>query len=270
MNGRMDVVANEAGNRYTPSVVLFDPTCKEWLVGESAVSKAPKLQGVEGSMEASPSKAFTLLLSKLRQVGEAYMGARATGAVISVSPRFDSEHYAAVVKAANKSGFKSVVLVQSTAAALVGHDLDVVTDKQGSGNPETVLVLHVGGAGVDTSLFRVVDGTFELVGCSHDGSVGGNRFDDLLVEFCLSEFKKKHRVDVTGNRALSRLRIACEEAKRSLSTNARVPIEIDSLFEGIDFAVTVTRSRFEDICFAAIRAVAKVCGVGGWLRVHRR
>jgi hypothetical protein len=268
LNGRIDTVANESGNRYTPSVVLFDPAAKEWLVGESAVSKAPKIQmGSEGTVDPSPSKVFTLLLGKLRSVGEAYMGARSTGALITVSPRFGQEHYAAVEKAAAKAGFKSVVLMQSTAAALIGHDLDVVSSKTPSA--ETVLVLHVGGAGVDTSVFRVVDGTFELLGSHHDASVCGNRFDDLLVDFCLAEFKKKYRTEVSGKRALTRLRQACEEAKRSLSTNARVPIEIDSLFEGLDFAVTITRSRFEDICFALIKGITKVRPVENGCAVTR-
>jgi L1 cell adhesion molecule like protein len=243
-------------------MVLFDPTCKEWLVGEAAVSKAPKLHGVEGSEVPTPSKLYTLLLAKLRGVGEAYMGSRAAGVVIALSPRFDAEQCAVVEKAAAKAGFKTVTLIPSPVAALVGHDLDVRPVAAVAPVSETVLVLHMGGSGVDASLFKVSDGLIESVGGLHDASVGGSKFDDLLVEFCLSEFKKKYRVEVAGHRALSRLRLACEEAKRSLSTNARVPIEIDSLFEGIDFAVNLTRSRFEDICFSLIKAVAKV---GRWL-----
>ncbi len=254
LNGRVDAVANESGNRTTPSLVLFDPTCQEWLVGEAAVSKAPKLQATDAAPPTAV-KVLTLLLSQLRSVGEAYTGARATTAVIGVSPRWPREHHDDVQKAAVKAGFRQAVVIPSAVAAAIGHDLDVPS----GGKRELVVVVHAGGAALDASLLRVTDGVVEVLGSVSEASVGGGRYDDLLLDFCRAEFQRKFKTEVTGHRALTRLRGACEDAKRSLSTNARVPIEVDSLFDGLDFAVAITRSRMEDICFSVLRNSAKVC-----------
>ncbi|KAF4147974.1 Hsp70 protein [Phytophthora infestans] len=117
------------------------------------------------------------------------------------------------------------------------------------GGEHNVLIFDLGGGTFDVSLLTIEDGIFEVKATAGDTHLGGEDFDNRLVEFFVTEFKRKHRKDMTSNqRALRRLRTACERAKRTLSTSAQAYIEIDSLFDGVDFNSTITRARFEDLC----------------------
>lgn len=134
-----------------------------------------------------------------------------------------------------------VVHAEPTAAA-IAYGLD----KKGS--ERTVLIFDLGGGTFDVSLLTIEEGIFEVKATAGDTHLGGEDFDNRMVEYCVGEFKKKHRKDMTSNqRALRRLRTACERAKRTLSSSTQAHIEIDSLFEGIDFNTTITRARFEDL-----------------------
>lgn len=111
-----------------------------------------------------------------------------------------------------------------------------------------MLIFDLGGGTFDVSLLTIEEGIFEVKATAGDTHLGGEDFDNRMVEYCVGEFKKKHRKDMTSNqRALRRLRTACERAKRTLSSSTQAHIEIDSLFEGIDFNTTITRARFEDL-----------------------
>merc|ERR1719453_923719 len=135
------------------------------------------------------------------------------------------------------------IINEPTAAAI-----DYGLDKKG--DEKTVLIFDLGGGTFDVSLLTIEEGIFEVKATAGDTHLGGEDFDNRLVEYCATEFKKKHRgKDITSNqRALRRLRTACERAKRTLSSATQAPMEIDSLFEGTDFNTTITRARFEDLC----------------------
>ncbi len=185
-------------------------------------------------------------------------------AVIAVAPRTTPEERELLAKAATKCGIKSVSFIHSAISVLLAHGLDApgaALGPDGAFTPmrQNVLVYRHGGRHVDVTVVSVTDGAFSVLSAVSDDSVGGLEFDEALVRHCTVEFRKKYRMDVSGSRALMRLRAACEEARRSLSINARVSIEVDSLFEGLDFATVITRPRFEDLCHALFRNVTKVC-----------
>merc|ERR1712107_619597 len=120
----------------------------------------------------------------------------------------------------------------------------------GKGQGEcNVLIFDLGGGTFDVSILSIEDGIFEVKSTAGDTHLGGEDFDNRMVDHFVNEFKRKHKKDLTGNkRALRRLRTACERAKRTLSASAQASIEIDSLFEGIDFYTSITRARFEELC----------------------
>merc|ERR1712077_140876 len=123
-------------------------------------------------------------------------------------------------------------------------------DKKKKGEGEcNVLIFDLGGGTFDVSILSIEDGIFEVKSTAGDTHLGGEDFDNRMVDHFVSEFKRKHKKDLTGNkRAVRRLRTACERAKRTLSASAQASIEIDSLFEGIDFYTSITRARFEELC----------------------
>lgn len=183
-------------------------------------------------------------------------------AVFAVPQRCTPEDRDVLVKAAHKCGIKSVRFIHSAIAILLAHGTDEGHNSTSVAPPrlrETVLVYRHGGKHVDVSVASVVDGAVTILSSVSDESVGGGCFDDALVQHCAAEFKKKYRMEIAGARSMTRLRAACEEARRSLSINARVSIEVDSLFEGLDFATAITRPRFEDLSHALFRNSIKVC-----------
>jgi L1 cell adhesion molecule like protein len=120
-------------------------------------------------------------------------------------------------------------------------------NKKGTGQ-RNILIFDLGGSTFNVSLLTVEGGIFEVKATAGDTHLGGEDFDNRLVSWCVQEFKRKNKKDITGNpRALRRLRTACERAKRTLSSTAQTSIEIDSLFEGIDFYSSITRARFEEL-----------------------
>merc|ERR1712107_145977 len=131
-------------------------------------------------------------------------------------------------------------------AAAIAYGLD----KKKTGNKESnVLIFDLGGGTFDVSILSIEGGIFEVKSTAGDTHLGGEDFDNRLVDHFVTEFKRKHKKDLSGNkRALRRLRTACERAKRTLSASAQANIEIDSLFEGIDFYTSITRARFEELC----------------------
>merc|ERR1712213_147083 len=120
--------------------------------------------------------------------------------------------------------------------------------KKGQGECN-VLIFDLGGGTFDVSILSIEGGIFEVKSTAGDTPLGGEDFDNRLVDHFVTEFKRKHKKDLSGNkRALRRLRTACERAKRTLSASAQANIEIDSLFEGMDFYTSITRARFEELC----------------------
>lgn len=285
-NDRVEIIANDQGNRTTPSYVAFNET--ERLIGDSAKNQissnvsntifdAKRLIGrkfsdssVQSDMkhlsykivpdkEGKPIievkyknelKSFSaeeissMILTKMKSIAEEYLGKPVNKAVVTVPAYFNDAQRQATKDAGKIAGLEVLRIINEPTAAAIAYGLDKNSDKE-----RTVLIYDLGGGTFDTSLLTIEGGIFEVLSTAGDTHLGGEDFDSKMVDhFCL-EFKRKHKKDLKTNpRALRRLRTACERAKRTLSTSTTAQIELDSLFEGIDFITSITRARFEDLC----------------------
>jgi len=285
-NERCEIIANDNGNRTTPSYVAFTDT--ERLIGDAAKNQTAtnprntifdakrligrdmgdshiqadmkhwpfKVEGKDGkphlrveskgeSKVFSPEEISSMILSKMKETAESYLGEAVTDAVITVPAYFNDGQRQATKDAGRIAGLNVLRILNEPTAAAIAYGLD----KKGDDGEKNVLIFDLGGGTFDVSLLTIDDGIFEVKATAGDTHLGGEDFDQRLVAHFQAEFKRKHKKDISGNpRALRRLRTACERAKRTLSTSAQTTIEIDSLFEGEDFFTSVTRARFEELC----------------------
>jgi len=284
-HGKVEIIANDQGNRTTPSYVAFTDT--ERLIGDAAknqvamnpnntifdakrligrkfnestvqsdmkhwpfkvvqVGDRPKLQ-VEFKCEEktfTPEEISSMVLVKMKETAEAFLGDTITDAVVTVPAYFNDSQRQATKDAGVISGLNILRIINEPTAAAIAYGLD----KKGSAEAN-VLIFDLGGGTFDVSILTIEDGIFEVKSTAGDTHLGGEDFDNRMVDHFVNEFKRKHKKDMSGNkRALRRLRTACERAKRTLSASAQANIEIDSLFEGIDFYTSITRARFEELC----------------------
>jgi len=282
---RVEIIANDQGDRTTASVVSFTDT--ERLIGGAAknqgnlnpsntVFDAKRLIGrkfsdpvVQDDMKHWPFKVVckegekpyiqveykgetktfapeeisAMVLTKMKAIADAYLGVDVKNAVITVPAYFNDSQRQATKDAGTISGLNVQRIINEPTAAAIAYGLD----KKGTGE-RNVLIFDLGGGTFDVSLLTIDDGIFEVKATSGNTHLGGEDFDNRVVSFLQQEFKKKHKVDMSGNaRAVRRLRSAAERAKRTLSSSAQAAVEIDSLYEGIDFYYTLTRARFEEI-----------------------
>merc|ERR1712227_484717 len=285
-NDRVEIIANDQGNRTTPSYVAFTDT--ERLIGDAAKNQcamnpintifdAKRLIGrkftdpvVQSDMKHWPFKVISgdgdipriqvqykgeektfsaeeissMVLTKMKETAEAFTGKSVKDVVITVPAYFNDSQRQATKDAGAIAGLNVLRIINEPTAAAIAYGLD----KKTSGECN-VLIFDLGGGTFDVSLLTIDDGIFEVKATAGDTHLGGEDFDNRLVNHFVQEFKRKHKKDMTGNaRAMRRLRTACERAKRNLSSSANAAIEIDSLFEGIDFYSSITRARFEDLC----------------------
>jgi len=286
-NEKCEIIANDNGNRTTPSYVAFTDT--ERLIGDAAknqtatnprntVFDAKRLIGrdihdshVQSDMKSwpfkvvpkngkqphlqvehkgelktfSPEEISSMILVKMKETAEAYLGENVKEAVITVPAYFNDQQRQATKDAGAIAGLNVLRIINEPTAAAIAYGLDKTA---GSGE-KNVLIFDLGGGTFDVSLLTIEDGIFEVKATAGDTHLGGEDFDDRLVKHFTAEFKRKHKKDISGNaRALRRLRTACERAKRTLSSAHNTNVEIDSLFEGEDFYSSITRARFEELC----------------------
>merc|ERR1719243_334036 len=285
-HGKVEIIANDQGNRTTPSYVAFTDT--ERLIGDPAKNQvainptntifdAKRLIGrkfedstVQSDMKHWPfkvtnhstkpkievehkneTKVFTpeeissMVLLKMKETAEAYLGHEVKDAVVTVPAYFNDSQRQATKDAGVISGLNVLRIINEPTAAAIAYGLD---KKKGDGECN-VLIFDLGGGTFDVSILTIEEGIFEVKSTAGDTHLGGEDFDNRMVDHFVNEFKRKHKKDIKGNkRALRRLRTACERAKRTLSASAQANIEIDSLFEGIDFYTSITRARFEELC----------------------
>merc|ERR1712158_146119 len=285
-HGKVEIIANDQGNRTTPSYVAFTDT--ERLIGDAAKNQVamnpnntifdakrlvgrkfndstvqsdrkhwpfqvvdenglPRLRVEHQSEEKTftPEEISSMVLVKMKETAEAYLGSSVTEAVITVPAYFNDSQRQATKDAGVIAGLKVLRIINEPTAAAIAYGLD---KKKGEGECN-VLIFDLGGGTFDVSILSIEDGIFEVKSTAGDTHLGGEDFDNRMVDHFVNEFKRKHKKDLTGNkRALRRLRTACERAKRTLSASAQASIEIDSLFEGIDFYTSITRARFEELC----------------------
>lgn len=291
-HNNVTVIANDQGNRTTPSYVAF--TENERLIGESAKNQAamnPKntifdakrLIGreftdhhVKSDMEHWPfhviehnkkpcirvdipgqekPKTFTaeeisaMVLTKMKQTAEDYLGHDVCNAVITVPAYFNDQQRQSTKDAGTIAGLNVMRVINEPTAAAIAYGLDKKTEGE-----KRVLIFDLGGGTFDVSILSIDEGVFEVLATAGDTHLGGEDFDQRMMDHFVQEFKRKQKIDISQNdRAMRRLRTACERAKRTLSSCTTTSIEIDSLCDGTDFNTKITRARFEDLCMDFFR-----------------
>jgi heat shock protein 1/8 len=290
-NGRVEIIANDQGNRTTPSYVAF--TESERLVGDGAKNQAAmnpentvfdakrligrkfKDETVQKDREHWPFKVVpkgekplievmykgetarfnpeqisSMVLEKMKEIAEDYLGHPVKDAVITVPAYFNDSQRQATKDAGIIAGLNVTRILTEPTAAAVAYGLD-----KRKGKESTILVFDFGGGTFDVSLMTIDDGIFEVKATAGDTHLGGEDIDNRLVAHFIEEFKRKNKKDLSQNpKSLRRLRTACERAKRTLSTATQATIEIDALFDGIDFYSNITRARFEELCADLFRS----------------
>ena len=285
-HGKVEIIANDQGNRTTPSYVGFTDT--ERLVGDPAKNQAafnpnntifdakrligrkfneptvqsdmklwpftvvqadgrPKIK-VEYKNQTklfAPEEISSMVLSKMKETAEAYIGKTVTDVVITVPAYFNDSQRQATKDAGAISGLNVLRIINEPTAAALAYGLD-----KGHRGEINVLIFDLGGGTFDVSVLTIDEGSmFEVKSTAGDTHLGGEDFDNRLVSHFTQEFKRKNQKDISGNpRAIRRLRTACERAKRTLSSSSEASLEVDSLFEGIDFYTKISRARFEELC----------------------
>jgi L1 cell adhesion molecule like protein len=291
INDKVEIIPNDQGNNTTPSYVAF--TEEERLIGDAAknqVARNPKntvfdakrLIGrkfsekqVQEDMKHWPfkveqgagdkpvivvdykgeSKKFhaeeisSMVLVKMKEIAEAYLSKTIKNAVITVPAYFNDSQRQATKDAGTISGMNVLRIINEPTAAAIAYGLDKKSSQE-----KNVLIFDLGGGTFDVSLLTIEEGIFEVKATNGHTHLGGEDFDNRLVDYCIAEFKKKTGIDITGNaRALRRLRTQCEKAKRILSAAHQAPIECETLAEGEDFNTQISRAKFEELCMDLFR-----------------
>merc|ERR1712238_625828 len=234
------------GRDFSDQTVQRD--MKHWPFDIVENGKKPKIQ-VEFKCEKktfTPEEISSMVLTKMKETAEQYLGKTIKDAVVTVPAYFNDSQRQATKDAGIISGLNVLRIINEPTAAAIAYGLD---KKKSSTAESNVLIFDLGGGTFDVSILTIEDGIFEVKSTAGDTHLGGEDFDNRMVDHFVQEFKRKHKKDLTANkRSLRRLRTACERAKRALSASAQAAIEIDSLFEGIDFYTSITRARFEELC----------------------
>lgn len=282
-NGHVDIIANDQGNRITPSWVAFTDT--ERLIGEAAKNQAPlnpdrtifdvkRLIGrkfddpevqrdikflpykivnkdgkpyiqvkVKGETKVfSPEEISAMVLGKMKETAEQYLGKKIKDAVVTVPAYFNDAQRQATKDAGTIAGLNVARIINEPTAAAIAYGLDK------KGGEKNILVFDLGGGTFDVSILTIDNGVFEVLATSGDTHLGGEDFDHRVMDYFIKLIKRKYSKDISkDNRALGKLRKECERAKRALSSQHQVRVEIESLFDGIDFSEPLTRARFEEL-----------------------
>lgn len=284
-NNRVEIVPNEQGNRITPSYVAFlgDGTR---LIGDAAKNQAAsnpsqtvfdvkRLIGrkysdtsVQSDKSLFPfklvdnggkpaveinrngeTKKFTaeeisgMVLRKMKETAESFLGKEVKHAVVTVPAYFNDAQRQATKDAGTIAGLKVERVINEPTAAAIAYGLDKL-DRE-----ENVLVFDLGGGTFDVTLLTIDHGVFEVKATSGNTHLGGEDFDQRLMDYCILQFKRKNNgIDISKDkRALQRLRKQCENAKRTLSTQSSAAIDCEALYQGIDFSTSITRAKFEEL-----------------------
>ncbi|KAJ3699403.1 hypothetical protein LUZ61_003108 [Rhynchospora tenuis] len=286
-HNRVEIIANDQGNHTTPSYVAFTDTerligdaAKNQVARNPAntVFDAKRLIGrrfsdasIQSDIKLWPFKVIpgpgdrpmiqvnykgeekqfaaeeisSMVLNKMKQIAEAYLGSTVKNAVVTVPAYFNDSQRQATKDAGVISGLNVMRIINEPTAASIAYWLDKKATSVGEKN---ILIFDLGGGTFDVSLLTIEEGIFEVKATAGNTHLGGEDFDNRMVNHFVQEFRRKHNKDISDNpRALRRLRSACERAKRTLSSNVQTTIKIDSFFEGIDFYSTITRAKFEEL-----------------------
>jgi L1 cell adhesion molecule like protein len=276
------------GNRTVPSWVAFHPETGERLIGEAAKNQVvsnpantifdakrfigrewddPSVQSnrkhmtckmvnvggrpvfemeIKGETKRfTPEEISAMVMGEMKQITEAYVGHELKKVVVTVPAYFNDAQRQGTKDACVIAGLEVLRLIQEPTSASIAYGLDKMKENE----EKNVLIVDIGGGTHDVSLLNISDGVFEVKATAGDSNLGGEDIDQLLAEYCIKEFEKKTHKNLTGQtKARRRVQNACERAKRTLSMATTAMIEIDSLFEGEDLNLTITRARMEDLC----------------------
>jgi len=295
-NGGVEIISNDQGYRTTPSYVAFTDT--ERLVGTAAKSQsannpfntvfdAKRLIGrkfqdvtVQKDIKTFPFKVVAgdddkplievtkagetkqfhaeeisaMVLSQMKKIAESYLGDTVTEAVITVPAYFNDSQRQATKDAGAIAGLKVLRIINEPTAAAIAYGLSEKNEEE-----QNVLIFDLGGGTFDVSLLSIDDGVFEVKATAGDTHLGGEDFDEKMVNYFIKEIKRTLKKDVTTSaRALRRLRTACERAKRTLSSSTQAFIEIDGIMDGVDFNTQITRAKFEQLNMAMFKRTLEV------------
>lgn len=286
-NGNVEIIPNDQGNRITPSYVSFADESSERLVGDAAKNQAssnpyntifdvkrligrrfneptvqrdkkllpfeivskddkPHVQVTYNNQRKtfSPEEISAMVLGKLKKTAEDYLGKSVKRAVVTVPAYFNDAQRSATKDAGTIAGLEVLRIINEPTAAALAYGLD----KKGEKN---ILVFDLGGGTFDVTLLTIDNGVFEVLATNGDTHLGGEDFDQRLIEYFVNLWKRKHGKTAgdlaSDKRALGKLRRECEKAKRELSTKSQVRVEIESLHAGKDLSETLTRARFEQL-----------------------
>ena len=282
-NGKLEIIPNEQGSQITPSVVGFNE--EERLVGEAAKNLATvfpentiydvkRLIGrkysdasVQGDMKYlpykivdkegkpyvkinfkgedkvfSPEEVSAMILTKMKKIAEDYLGFEVKNAVVTVPAYFNDSQRQATKDAGLIAGLNVLRIVNEPTAAAMAYGLDK------KGKESTIMVFDLGGGTFDVSILSIEEGVFEVISTSGDTHLGGEDFDQRVLDYYIKLIKRKHDKDISRDKkAIQKLKREVEKAKRGLSSTHEYTIEIENLFEGLDFEETLTRAKFEEL-----------------------
>jgi endoplasmic reticulum chaperone BiP len=283
-NGRVEIIPNDQGNRITPSYVAWDPS-GERLIGDGAKNQAtvnpeqtvfdvkrligrkfndktvqadkkllpfeiinkddrPFVQvDVKGTKQAfSPEEISAMILGKMRTVAETFLGKEVKNAVVTVPAYFNDAQRQATKDAGTISGMTVQRIINEPTAAAIAYGMDK------KGGEKNILVFDLGGGTFDVTLLTIDNGVFEVLATNGDTHLGGEDFDQRVMQYFIKMMKKKGDSDITNDkRAMQKLRREVERVKRALSSQPQARVEIESLIDGQDFSETLTRARFEEL-----------------------
>ena len=293
-NNAVEIIANSSGNRITPSIVAY--TEEERLIGNSAANQismnptntiygAKRILGkrfddkqLQNDTKNFPFKIINkdnkpmievnyknevklvsaeeisaAVLSAMKKTAEDYLGQEVKNCVITVPAHFNNEQREATKDCAVIANLNCLRLINEPTSACLAYNLNNTSEVE-----KNILVFDTGGGTHDVSLLKTADGVIEVLATGGDTHLGGEDFDNRLVEHFSKEFKRLNKKDLSDNsRSLRRLKTACENAKITLSSSTKATVEIDSLYEGVDFVSSITRARFEDLCSDLFREALK-------------
>ncbi|KAL7229676.1 hypothetical protein ACSBR2_008226 [Camellia fascicularis] len=236
------------GRRYSDASVQSDIKLWPFKVIAGPGDKPMIVVSYKGEeKQFAAEEISSMVLIKMKEIAEAYLGTTIKNAVVTVPAYFNDSQR----QATKDAGLNVMRIINEPTAAAIAYELDKKAESSGEKN---VLIFDLGGGTFDVSLLTIEEGIFEVKAAAGDTHLGGEDFDNRMVNHFVQEFKRKHKKDISGNpRSLRRLRTACERAKRTLSSTAQTTIEIDSLYDGVDFYTTITRSRFEELNMDSFR-----------------
>merc|ERR1711988_1582885 len=282
-NGRVEIIPNDQGNRITPSYVAFDGD--ERFIGDAAKNQAAinptntvfdvkRLIGrkftddtvqkdikllpfdikskdgkpyveveVKGDRKMyAPEEISAMILGKMKEIAEAFLGKTIANAVVTVPAYFNDAQRQATKDAGTISALNVMRIINEPTAAAIAYGLDK------KGGEKNILVFDLGGGTFDVTVLTIDNGVFEVVATNGDTHLGGEDFDQRVMEYMMKIFKRKHKKDMSKDkRSIQKLRREVERAKRALSSTSSARVEIESLFDGVDFSETLTRARFEEL-----------------------